>query len=103
MGSLERGLIGAYHRDAAIRPWRARGGPLDNEAILYRAGVVPCENGAVARDMLRDDVPYRDLGAAHFDHRDKAKLTVAASSAFRLLGLACWRCAGGVIHSEFSC
>jgi transposase len=25
--------------------------------------------------MLRDDVPYRDLGADHFARRDKAKTT----------------------------
>jgi hypothetical protein len=28
-----------------------------------------------AYSMLRDDVPYRDLSADHFDRRDKAKLT----------------------------
>jgi hypothetical protein len=28
-----------------------------------------------AYHMLRNEVPYRDLGADHFDRRDKARLT----------------------------
>jgi transposase len=37
--------------------------------------------------MLRDDVPYRDLGADHFDRRDKAKLTRRLVRRLQDLGL----------------
>ena len=37
--------------------------------------------------MLRDDVPYRDLGADHFNRRDKAKLTRRLVRRLQDLGL----------------
>jgi len=37
--------------------------------------------------VLRDDVPYRDLGADHCDLRDKAKLTRRLVRRLQALGL----------------
>ncbi len=70
----------SYFRAQFLRI-KSRRGP--KKAVL----AVAASMLTAAYHMLRDDADYRDLGAAHFDRRDKAKLAKRLIARLHDLGL----------------